>query len=348
MKKYIIIALSVILGLTALVFCVVRFTSTSHPDISITKHSTKIIQLSNTQIIAPVINRKSGVVQYYEKGTGKTYEVRPDGTGLRVISSRLPDLMSSTWSGDAQAVISSFSTTEGVQFRTYEFTTKESVVLPKGTQSAAFSPDRSQIVFFRTGTSEDDSGVFIMSSNGKGTHKIMSTRATNGDVAWPNDKFVSFTVWQPAQSKADVFIVGLDGSISHFLDGQQELDQLWPKSGERVLFSAKNSDNETELWIRDFKTGAFTILPLSTTASRCAWTTSEKALICAVSTKPSANSPDLFSRIDLTTGVTQKLSQDTDYGLRLIVERLLLWPDETNLIIVNKADGKLYSLSFPE
>lgn len=346
-KKRTIIILGSIC-LLILVLGVLHFTSSSHTDISITKRSIKVVPLSTAQIIAPAINRKNGVVQYYEKGTGKTYEVRPDGTELRAISGRLPDLLSSIWSRDAQAVISSFSTTEGLQFRTYKFATKESITLPRGTQSVSFSPDGTQIAFFRTEKSGSESGIFVMGSDGKGTHQIMGTRATNGEIFWPNDQFISFTIWQPAQSKADVFIVDLDGGISHFLDEQQEFEQLWPRSGKKVLFSLKNSYNETELWVHDFETGAFSILPLSAKASRCAWATSEKAVICAVATKSSANAPDVFFNIDLTTGTTQKLSQDVDQRSRFVVEQLLLWPDESTLIVLNRSDGKLYSLSFSD
>jgi hypothetical protein len=294
-------------GGVAIIVGIFYFLSRPHSDILVTKQSGSLIALSSVEIVSPVINTQRNTVQYYEKGTGKVYEAHPDGRTPTILSSnRLPDFLSSVWAPNAQAVISSFSSSGGTQFRTFNFITKNSVTLPEGTQSATFSPDSSHIALFKTSSGESEGGVFLTDASGRGLKKIFSTRATNGSVEWPRSDCIAFTSWKSPELQTDIFLLDLRGGITHLLDKQKNVEQLWAKSGKRLLISLENEEGRSELWVRDFETGTFSILPLATPASHCAWTASENTLFCALTT--SVGSSDSFYALNLSDGSMKKIT----------------------------------------
>ncbi len=311
-----------------------------------TEPSPQITALSTVRVSSPTLVPDRGTIQYYEEGTGKMFEVQPDGTGLHVISSsKLPDFISSAWAPDGRSVITAFSSPEGFQFKAYRFDTKQSFALPAGTQSVAFSPDSTRIAYFQT--SKDGSRIAIMPAGDGVAKNIFQTRLTSAALMWPSDEFLALMLQRSAGDQADILLITLSGSVTHLLDDQRNVEQMWARSGAAVLLSLINSDSKQELWVKDIATGLFTVLPVTTSASKCAWSLDLKTVWCAIAHQRSGQQYDDFVAIDLGTGTSRVVIDGRLLTPRVVAESLIMSPDETHYIVKNKTDGKLYSITSP-
>ncbi len=290
--------------------------------------------LSQRNVISPVMSEQKDSVLYYEKSTGKVFEVTLNDLRESPVSDvPLANLIKTIWAPSRKEVISLFYYPSGSHYKYFSYKTRASTDLGTDIKSLAFSPDGSQIAYF--GTEEGSQGIFISQPDGSSFKTLLPSRLDNADVYWPSDNFLSFKIEVPGGS--ELYSLSKTGDIKKILDTKDGLEVKWSSDGSRVLFSQETGSG-IGLFYKDVSSETETPLNVSTSASKCDWSIDSKTVVCGV--PGSSASGDEFYEISLD-GTKKLLSSPTS---RVDTAELFLSGLDDYVIVLNNLDNKLYVL----
>ncbi len=281
----------------------------------------------------------TGDISYYEKGTGRMFSVNSDTKEEKVLSANaLPNFIKTIWSSDKQEVISQFYSLSGTQYKYYNFQTKQSATL-NSLQLPAFSPDGSQIVSFASSLDANGTyNILISQPNGSISKKIFSTRLSYVNLYWPQDNLLAFEV-SDNRGHSKLFSLTKEGEVGEILTDAQNLKTQWSPDGQLLLFSKVGDTSQTELSYQNIMDGSETLLPVTTSASKCAWSIDGKTIVCAVPTA-SGDGEELY-KVDVTNKTKQLI---TALGPNMQVQEMLLSNIDNYAIFLNSYDERIYSV----
>ena len=305
--------------------------STTPPRI---ESSETIHVLNQRSTTSPVLSKEKDSILFYEKETGKVFEVTLNDLKEKSVSdSPLANLVKTVWAPSRKEVISLFYYPNSSHYKYFNYKTKVSVDLGTDIKSLAFSPDGSQIAYF--GSKESSRGIFISQPNGSSFKKLLPSRLENAEIYWPSDDLLAFKT--DAGGGSELYSLSKTGEIKKILDSRDELDVKWSKNGSRVLFSQK-TESGTGLFYKDVSSESETTLNISTSASKCDWGIDGKTVICGVP-KPSTSGDEIYE-INLD-GTKKLISSPTS---RINTAEIFLSGLENYIVILNSLDNKLYVL----
>lgn len=290
--------------------------------------------LNQRSVISPVLSKEKDGIIYYEKDTGKVFEVALNDMREKVVSDTpLPNLLKTIWSPSRKEVISLFYYPKGNHYRYFSYKTKASVDLGTGIKSLAFSPDGSQIVYF--GNKGGSRGIFISQPDGSSFKNILPSRLENARVYWPSNDLLAFKI--DVAGGSELYSLSKAGEVKKIIDTREGLDIKWSENGSRLLFSQKINSG-LSLFYKDISSEIETPLNISTSASKCDWGIDGKTVVCGVS--KSSSSGDEIYEISLD-GTKKLLSSPTT---KINTSELFLSGLDDYVIILNSLDNKLYVL----
>ena len=290
--------------------------------------------LSPRGAISPAISQGKDSVIYYEKDTGKVFEVTLGGLSEKSISDTpLANLIKTIWAPSKKEVVSLFYYPRGSHYKYFSYKTKISADLGTNIKSLSFSPDGSQIAYF--GRKEDSQGIFISQPDGSSFKNILPSRLESAEVYWPSDDFLAFKT--EVMNGSEIYSLSEDGEIKKILDSRDGLEVKWSKDGSKLLFSQK-LESGIGLFHKDIASGTETPLNTSTSASKCDWGIDGKTVVCGVP-RSSASGED-FYEISLD-GAKKLLSSPTS---KINTSELFLSGLDDYIVILNSLDNKLYVL----
>jgi len=290
--------------------------------------------LTSRDAVSPVLSKEKDSVIYYEKGTGRVFEVSlKDRHESSVSDVPLPNLIKTVWSPTTKEVASLFYGPRGNRYKYFSYRTKASVDLGEGITSLVFSPDGSQVAYFR-GDGESG-GVFISQPDGSSAKKILPSRLENVELSWPSDDLLSLL----ADTANGSYLFGLSrtGDLKKILEVTDKIEVRWSGNSSKVLFS-KRENSVVNLYYKDIASGVETPLNVSTSASKCAWSIDSKTVVCGV--PRSSASGDEFYEIGLDG--SKKLIASP--SMRINTAELELAGLDDYIVILNSLDNKLYVL----
>ncbi len=296
--------------------------------------------LSRRSAISPVLSKEKDSVIFYEKGTGKVFEVALKNPTEKVISDvPLPNLTKTIWAPSRKEVVSLFYSPQGTHYKYYNSITKTSVDLGTNIKSLSFSPGGDQIVYF--GVGNDYNRIFISQPDGTISKKILNSRIESPDVYWPTEDNLAFKTNTPGGPMGEVlFGLGTNGDLTDLLELRQGLQVKWSGDGKKILFSSSES-GVLNLSYKDYagtESRPEVSLGVSTSASKCVWSIDDKSVICGV---PRSSAPgDEIYEIGLD-GTKKLLSSPTS---RIDTTELFLSGLDDYVVILNGLDNKLYVL----
>jgi DNA-binding winged helix-turn-helix (wHTH) protein/Tol biopolymer transport system component len=112
---------------------------------------------------------------------------------------------------------------------------------------ASFSPDGNSVAFFAAG-----GGIYVVGSDGRGTHKLVLPGDTVSDIAWsPDGGAIRFTmkdrIWEMSSSGS-----GLHEAMPGWHDSSAECCGKWTPDGKLFLFIS-----DGQIWALDERRGLF-------------------------------------------------------------------------------------------
>jgi hypothetical protein len=290
--------------------------------------------LSPRSVVSPVLSKEKDSVLYYEKGTGKVFEVNLKDLNERSVSDvPLANFVKTVWAPSRKEVISLFYYPGGGHYKYFSYKTRASVDLGTYTETPAFSPDGSQIAYF--GGRDSSRGVFISQPDGSSFKKILPSRLENTEMYWPSDNLLSFKTTDAG--KSELYTISEAGDIKKLLESRDGLEVKWSKDGSRVLFSQK-AESGIGLFYKDVDSESEIPLNVATEASKCDWGVDNKTLVCGV---PKFSAPgDEIYEIGLD-GTKKLISSPTS---TINVGNIFLSGLEDYIVILNDLDNRLYVL----
>ncbi len=296
--------------------------------------------LSQRSVISPVLSKDSDAVTFYEKGTGKVFEVALKDLAEKVVSDTpLPNLTKTIWSPNRKEVVSLFYSPQGTHYKYFSFATKKSVDLGTNIRSLAFSSKGDRVVYFGTGS--DYNRIFISQPDGTVSKKILNSRLENPDVYWPSEDSLAFKTNTPGGPMGEVlFGLGTNGDLTDLLESRQGLQVKWSGDGKKVLFSSTES-GILNLSYKDYngtESEPEVSLGISTSASKCAWSIDNKSVVCGVPRSSTAGDEIYEIGLDGTKKLLSSPSSNISVG------EIFLSNLEDYVVVLNDIDSKLYVL----
>ncbi len=291
-------------------------------------------------------------IRYYEKGSGRVVEIGLDGRREQIISDKkLPNFIETLWSPNKNEVISSFYSPSGTRFSYYNYSADKTVALESSIKDVAFSPDGSEIAYFKTDGQQG--AVYRARPDGSSPRKVFATRIGAAELSWPMKESFALIVREEATGLSSLVLLSTDGErLTTLLAGLSGLEVAWSRSGTHAFFSFFDDESRLHSGTVAVATNERREFSASTRASKCAWSADEKTLYCGVSQSPvSAESvnaqsflPDDILAFSTVDDSQTMLLAGNSRSNALGVSYLFLSPGEEYLIFVNTLDGKLYAL----
>ncbi len=290
--------------------------------------------LSQRVVISPVLSKEKDNILYYEKGTGKVFEViLKDLTDKPVSDTLLANLIKTVWAPSRKEVISLFYYPSGSHYKYFNYKTKASVDLGTDIKSLAFSPDGSQIAYF--GSKESSRGIFVSQPNGNSFKNILPNRLENAEVYWPSADLLSFKT--DSVDGSELYSLSKNGEIKKILESRDGLEVKWSKDGSKILFSQK-TESGINLFYKDTSSELETSLNVATSASKCEWGIEGEKIVCGVP-RSSALGDEIY---EINLDGTKKLLSSPKYKVN--TAELFISGLDDYVVILNSLDNKLYVL----
>jgi hypothetical protein len=306
-------------------------------------------------------------VKYLQRDNGNIYEhdVR-SGNAIRVSNTTIPLLQETLWSNPNRGILRYLE--NGVQtIQSYSFslgttssTTPEQkltgITLPEDISSMTLSPNKTRMFYLLA----EGQGVIGTLANVDGTKASIAFRSPlkEWQPQWATDTLITLTSNASSQVPGYLYFLNPStGATQLILSGIRGLTTLTSPSGTSVLYfdAADNSLN-----IFDTKKNASVKVSLATLPEKCVWSAKSTRIYCAApGSALTGELPDAWYQgirsfadtiweIDPATGVATIVS-----GLRSIhggsidAINLVLSPDEDYLLLSNKKDYTLWTVTLP-
>ena len=292
----------------------------------------KFKTLSPRNVLSPTISKEKDSIIFYEKSTGKVFEITLSDLKEKVISETLlANLTATMWSPNKKEVISTFYHPNGAQYKYFNYKTRKSVDLGNDIKSLSFSPNGNQIIYF--GTKDDSAGIFISTPDGNSFKKLISSRLEEIEVYWPLEETMFFKT--ETENSSELYSLSKTGEVKKIISSDKALDIKFSKDGSRILFSKKDSSG-FDLFYKEITSETEINLQVATSASKCDWETGNQSIVCGIP-KSSNLGDEIY---EIKTDGTKNLLSSPEFRINTAE----LFISNTDIVILNSINNKLYSL----
>jgi hypothetical protein len=322
------------------------------------------VPLSQEKVLAPTIDSSGKKIEYYSKDQGNMYEVNFDGSNLsRVSSANLAGLLQVLWSPSKEKIVGIFQENNATKKYLHDYQNGTSIRLNEKIDQVAWAPDGNRIVIQSFSPDTNNNVISIADADGSNFKNIFQTRIKDLVLEWPIADKISIRTKTSGLSEGLLVTINPDSGIfSDVLRGIYGLNARWFPLGDKILYSATNSEGKN---IKLFTAGQngqeAKDINLATLVEKCVFSQDDRTLFCAIPQRLSENAvwpddyykglvttEDTFWKINLDTGQkTQIFSSETNARAYDAVNPFLS-PQEDYLFFTNKKDGLLYSLKIEE
>jgi len=296
----------------------------------------KLIKLSDKRAVSITDSLLKDNIIYYEKSTGKVFEINPATKEERVVSeSILNNFIKAVWSPVTREVVGIFSDRGELRFRYYNHESKETFNLDTDIKSITFSPDGKNIAYFKK---VDNLGlIYIAKPNGDSPEKLITTRLDNIEVSWPKEDMLALRV-RGQNHNYTIYTLSVEGALTKVLESKENPKEKWSPSGNKIIFSETDRFGKRVLFYKNLGILEKIQLNISSFGSKCAWSRDEITIVCG---ERDNSGTDSIYKINIETN-KKELLYDHDTTINITSGIM------TNLgnffVFINALDGKLYAL----
>lgn len=285
----------------------------------------------------------TGMLRMYEEETGRAFEVNPGTLKVFTLSEeKLDHFVTTYWSPNGSEVISMFSEDNLASYRYFDYRDGRVAELPVGLRNVAFSPDGTRIAMFND--NQGNPRVWISAPDGTSEWLLLATRLVITDIAWPTDNMVAMTS-QNSDGTLTLSLVSLDGELTVLLEDMIDIDVSWSRNGAHALVSYHDADEGLTLGVYDVETRRLSVLPVVTTASKCAWHRSGTSATCGVPAQSTSASRDSVVTVFPDNGQSVIRYEPPDDVWVGITGPVIL-PRENGIAFINFFDKRPYQITW--
>ena len=322
----------------------------------------KIIAISDLPVIGATFDKKNNDIMYYSAQDGTTWKSGADGKGKQQISTaKVSGIVNVLWSADRSKVLTTVNSNGINNFYEYDLALQKATALKKGLDTAVWDDLGDKIFYKYFDQIAKTRTLNVANPDGSGWQKMTDLSIRNISVAQiPSTSLVSFWNSPAAGEETQLQTVGVAGGQAQTIfSGKYGADYLWSPNGAEALVSSLTDQNSKKMTLGVVKLdGSYIDLGIPTFASKCVWSADSKTIYYALpggipdgATLPDDyqnnkfTTADTFWKIDITTGMKDRLVDPADAVGTYDSSNLFISPDEDALFFTNKVNKKLYKIA---
>ncbi|MDD3487043.1 MAG: hypothetical protein PHF35_01530 [Candidatus Moranbacteria bacterium] len=324
-----------------------------------------ISAVSDQPAFGAVLAPDNASIYYFSADNGQLNQMDFNGKLEKVVSTEgFKDIQKVAWNKSRNtAIIKRADGKSGSKFLILDLAEKKVSALKNSVDSAAWSNLGDKIIYKYYDSKTGKRTVNVSDPDGGNWRKVADTSFVDLEIAAvPGLAAISFWPMPDAYTATSVDLVNFSGeNDKEILKGRYGADLLWSPDGKSaaVSYTDQKGGKKTDLAIMNSDGGQFHSLNFPTFTKKCAWSSDSKHLFCAMPGNISENSTlpddwqegkfqtaDTFWKIEVATGKKDRLVEVEKIDDSYDVLNPFLSADEKTLFFINKADGKLYKLSF--
>lgn len=322
----------------------------------------KLEVLIDAPVISPFASEKDGSIFYIDKNTGSLQKFNLAEEKKSILTDiELISPTSAVWKKDGSSVFVKENKANDPSFRLIPLDSqKPTVSLGWGTQYVLWDELDNNILY----TYREDNGKMTLNRalpNGSDWKKLTDLPQMPIFISIiPKSPLVAY--WgAPANTRlSELKTVNItSGETKTIFSGKYGANYLWSPNGERILLSwaPEKDGSKLSLAVINKNGGEYADLNLPTMVDKCVWSRDNITIYCALPGSLPAGSAmpdtfyahplsgsDTFWKVDTKKGTSERLIDLKDIPSSFDTENLLLSPDESMLLFVNRKDLKLYSI----
>lgn len=308
--------------------------------------------------VKPIGDGKS--FNYYDPNDNKFYRLTASGEVQAMTDKRFFNVDSIAWSPDGNKAILEYPDSTNIF---YDFTQDRQVTLPRQMTEFNFSRGGGNIGFKWKSDLPNDDWLGIATPDGSEIKFVepMNNAEEDVQVAWsPNNQVIAFYREGRGMNQSEIYLIGQYGENFKSLnvlgrgfegqwldDGKNVVYQIYSDaSGSRPMLWVTRADGDN-IGLNNNSLGIQTWLDKCSITGTSAYCAVPEYLPEGAAYVPEVADtiPDLFYRIDLTTGAKTLLAKPVGDLNQYTASQVMVSQDESVLYFVDKATGKLYSIN---
>lgn len=297
---------------------------------------------------------------YYDPSDNKFYRLTASGDVQALSDKRFFNVDSVAWSPGGDKAILEYPDSTNIF---YDFTQDRQVTLPRQMTEFNFSRGGENVGFKWQSDLPNDDWLGIATPDGSEIKFVepMNNAQNDVQVAWsPNNQVIAFYREGRGMNQSEVYMIGQYGENFKSLavqgrgfegqwlaDGQHVIYQIYSDaSGSRPMLWVTRADGDN-IGLNNNSLGVQTWLDKCSITGTSAYCAVPEYLPEGAAYVPEVADtiPDLFYRIDLTTGAKTLLAKPVGDLSQYTASQVMVSQDESVLYFVDKQTGRLYSIN---
>ncbi|MEK7124993.1 MAG: hypothetical protein AAB864_01165 [Patescibacteria group bacterium] len=243
--------------------------------------SLRLTRVNSERVLFPTITR-GGNVRFWDAGNATFAESKPDGGQYQTLATLLHTAVRDVvWSPDGFTIAALVDSAMLHGWQLFDLRTESFRSLPANVLAVAFSPKGDEVVYL-----ENDGArgrIVVTLADGTGAKEILATRMNSAELSWPTPERIAL-IATDSDGLRTLYLLGLDGRLVQVIQGRSQLHAVWSSDGSRVLLSWFE-DGSLHTSIITLATAREDAPPITTLASKCAWST-VTAFVCGMPKTP--------------------------------------------------------------
>lgn len=320
--------------------------------------ASNIVFVSRTPYLGATLGPDSRKIRYFDQVSQSFIEADFSGTNpIKLLDTDFKNISDVLWSPDKSKAIAVLDAAGARQYRLIDLATGEKINFSPELRAFAFSPASDKIAYNFFDHQKGINKIEVADISGKNWQELSKIRIQDLDIRWPQNGKLALSSLSSALNPSPLFLLDIaGGGLAKIIPESFGLEALWSPKGDKIIYSLVDENGQGPMLKTAGATGAeIKDLKISTFAKKCAWSTDNRHLFCAIPTywpqklflpddywRGFFNSDDQIVKINLDTGEETMVFSPSENLPD--IQNLFSEPGDEYLFFTNKKDGLFYAI----